>query len=143
MSHVMSTLRSSLSPRVRLLLAASLVLGLAALGPLGGVSMASAARGLLGVGALAGLGWWLHRRGSVGRGLPQAERLHVVSRTGLSQRCGLALVEVDGRGYLVAFGDSFAEIRETQEQEAVFALAQARRPMPKRRVPGRGKGVGR
>ncbi len=138
----MSTLRFSLSPRVRLLLAASLVLGLAALGPLGGVSMASAARGLLGVGALAGLGWWLHRRGSVGRGLPQAERLHVVSRTGLSQRCGLALVEVDGRGYLVAFGDSFVEIRETPAPGFRASFAQVRRLGPGRRGPLRRKGVG-
>ena len=39
--------------------------------------------------------------------------MRVVSRTGLSQRCGLALVEVEGSQYLVAFGDSFAEIRRT------------------------------
>jgi|GEM_PF-900601 hypothetical protein len=139
----MTNLLSSLSPRARLLAAGALVLGLAALGPLGGLSLTSAARWLLGVVALGGLGWWLRRRGATGPGMPTLERMNVVSRAGLSPRCGLALVEVDGRGYLVAFGDSFAEIRETQEQEAVFALAQARRPMPKRRVPGRGKGVGR
>lgn len=141
----MNNLLSVLSPRARLLAAGALILGLAALGPLGGLSMTAAARWLLGAVALGGLGWWLHRRGSAGPGIPTMERMKVVSRAGLSPRCGLALVEVDGRGYLVAFGDAFAEIRETQEQEVVFAgaLAQARRPMPKRRVPGRGKGVGR
>lgn len=140
----MNNLLSSLSPRARLLAAGSLVLGLAALGPLGGLSLTAAARWLLGAVALGSLGWWLRRRRTTGPGIPTLERMNVVSRAGLSQRCGLALVEVDGRGYLVAFGDSFAEIRETQEQEAVFAraLAQARRPMPKRRVPGRGRGVG-
>ncbi|HZI12501.1 MAG TPA: hypothetical protein VE153_19110 [Myxococcus sp.] len=140
----MSTLRSSLSPRVRLVLAAALVLGLMALGPLGGLSMASAARGLLGVVALAGLGWWLQRRGTVGPGFPRAERLHVVSRAGLSQRCGLALVEVDGRGFLVAFGDSFAEIRETPVRvpEPRYSFAQPRRLGTGRRGPLRRKGVG-
>jgi hypothetical protein len=136
---------ASLSPRARLLAAGALVLGLAALGPLGGLSMTSAARWLLGAAALGGLGWWLRRRGGAEPGVPTLERLRVVSRAGLSPRCGLALVEVDGRGFLVAFGDSFAEIREAGEQEPGFAraLAQARRPMPKRRTPGRGRGVGR
>lgn len=145
MSRPMNTRLSALSPRARLLTAGALVLALAALGPLGGLSMTSAARWLLGGAVLGGLGWWLHRRGATASGLSEVARMNVISRAGLSPRCGLALVEVDGRGYLVAFGDSFAEIRETQEQEVVFAraLAQARRPMPKRRGLVRGKGVGR
>lgn len=145
MSPPMNSLLSSLSPRARLLAAGALVLGLTALGPLGGLSMTSAARGLLGALALGGLGWWLRRREASGPDTPRLARMQVVSRAGLSPRCGLALVEVDGRSFLVAFGDSFVEIRETQEQEDVFAqaLAQARRPMPKPRVPGRGRGAGR
>lgn len=141
----MSNPFSSLSPRSRLLAAGGLVLGLAALGPLGGLSMTSAARWVLGAVALGGLGWWLRRRGATSPGAPSIERMRVVSRVGLSPRCGLALVEVDGRSLLVAFGDSFAEIRETQEPESLFArtLAQARRPMPRRRAPGRAKGVER
>lgn len=139
----MTSLRS-VSPRSRLLLAGALVLGLASLGPLGGLSMAAAARWLLGAAALGGLGWWLHRRGTEGPGLTAAERLHVVSRAGLSPRCGLALVEVDGRSFLVAFGDAFAEIHETRVREPGLgpALAQARRPRPGRRGPLRRKGVG-
>jgi hypothetical protein len=141
----MNDLLSSLSPRSRLLAAGALVLVLAALGPLGGLSMTSAARWVLGAVALGGLGWWLRRRGAPGPGVPSIERMRVVSRVGLSPRCGLALVEVDGRSLLVAFGDSFAEIRETQEPEFLFPRtpAQARRPMPGRRAPGRAKGVGR
>lgn len=107
----MKTLFDSVSPRNKLLLALGLVLGLAALAPLGGVSAAVLARGLLGAVALVGLGWWLMRRGRADVRFTLTERMRVVSRTGLSQRCGLALVEVEGSRYLVAFGDSFAEIR--------------------------------
>jgi hypothetical protein len=103
---------ASLSPRQRLLLASGLILGLAALAPLGGLSAADAARWLLGAVALSGLGWWLWRRGGAGPRFVLPERLKVVSRAGLSQRCGLALVEADGRSFLVAFGDAFAEIHE-------------------------------
>jgi hypothetical protein len=125
----MDAMLASLSPRPRLLLACGLVLGLAALAPLGGLSAASTARWLLGAAALAGLGWWLRRRGATGPRFALPERLQVISRTGLSPCCGLALVEVDGRGFLVAFGDSFAEIREAPMP--VRAEAQARRPAPR------------
>lgn len=121
---------TSLSPRARLSLACGLILGLAALAPLGGFSAVSVARWLLGAAALAGLGWWLKRRGGVGPRFALPERLQVISRTGLSQRCGLALVEVDGRGYLVAFGDSFAEIRETPGP--VRAVSRVRGSFPRR-----------
>ncbi|WP_375767102.1 flagellar biosynthetic protein FliO [Archangium gephyra] len=107
----MKTVFDAMSPRNKLLLALGLVLGLSALAPLGGVSAAVLARGLLGAAALAGLGWWLVRRRRSDVRFALTERMRVVSRTGLSQRCGLALVEVEGSQYLVAFGDSFAEIR--------------------------------
>ncbi|WNG34653.1 flagellar biosynthetic protein FliO [Archangium minus] len=109
----MKTLFDSVSPRARMLLALTLILGLAMLAPLGGASATSVARGLLGAVALGGLGWWLMRRGQAESRFSLTERMRVVSRTGLSPRCGLALVEVDGTRYLVAFGDSFAEIRRT------------------------------
>ena len=107
----MKTLFDAVSPRNKLLLALGLTLGLSALAPLGGVSAAVLARGLLGAAALVGLGWWLVRRGRSDVRFARTERMRVVSRTGLSPRCGLALVEVEGSRYLVAFGDSFAEIR--------------------------------
>ncbi|HYO57309.1 flagellar biosynthetic protein FliO [Archangium sp.] len=115
----MKTLLDSASPRTKMFLAMGLVLGLAALAPLGGVSATSVARGLLGAAALAGLGWWLVRRGRAESRFVLTERMRVVSRTGLSQRCGLALVEVDGSRYLVAFGDSFAEIRRAHAPVAL------------------------
>jgi flagellar biogenesis protein FliO len=101
-----------------LLLASGLLLGLVALAPLGGLSTAGAARWLLGAGALAGLGWWLWRRDGASPRFTLPERLRVISRAGLSQRCGIALVEADGRSFLVAFGDSFAEIRPAPRRRA-------------------------
>ena len=41
-------------------------------------------------------------------------RLKILSKTGLSQRCGLALVEADGKTVLVAFGDGFAQLLDSQ-----------------------------
>jgi flagellar protein FliO/FliZ len=123
---------AALSPRRRLLLAGGLILGLAALAPLGGLSAAGAARWLLGAVALAGLAWWLWRRGGASPRFVLPERLKVVSRAGLSQRCGLALVEADGRSFLVAFGDSFAEIHESPAPKRV--PGQARRLSARRRA---------
>ena len=115
----MKTLLDSASPRTKVLLAGGLLLGLAALAPLGGVSAPSLARGLLAALALTGLGWWLLRQGRAESRFKRTERLRVVSRTGLSPRCGLALVEVEGRRYLVAFGDSFAELHPVRAPKRV------------------------
>ncbi len=122
----MKTLSDSASPRTKMLLALGLVLGLAALAPVGGISATSVARGLLGVAALMGLGWWMVRRGRSESRFALSERMRVVSRAGLSQRCGLALVEVDGSRYLVAFGDSFAEIRRAQAPARVKSRSRRR-----------------
>ncbi|WP_224244285.1 flagellar biosynthetic protein FliO [Hyalangium gracile] len=130
---------ASLSPRKRLLIASGLILGLAALAPLGALTASGAARWLLGAVAVAGLGWWLWRRGSAGPRFVLPERLRVVSRAGLSQRCGIALVEVDGRSFLVAFGDSFAEIQRAPVSKRM--PVQARRPAPRRRASSQPKGV--
>jgi flagellar protein FliO/FliZ len=112
MSAQGNVMLASLSPRQRLLIASGLILGLAALAPLGGMSASGAARWVLGAVALSGLCWWLWRHGTAGPRFALPERLKVVSRAGLSQRCGIALVEVDGQSFLVAFGDSFAEIQK-------------------------------
>ena len=132
---------ASLSVRKRLLIASGLILVLAALFPLGGMSASGSARWLLGGVALAGLGWWWWRRGSTSPRFTLPERLRVVSRAGLSQRCGIALVEADGRSFLVAFGDSFAEIRDAPVSKR--ALAQARRSAPHRRASSQLKGGAR
>ncbi len=109
---------ASLSPRRRLLAASGLLLVLAVLACLGRVSAAGAARGVLGAVVFAGLGWWMWRRGGAGPRFALPERLRVISRAGLSPRCGLALVEADGRVFLVAFGDSFAEIKPAPRRRA-------------------------
>jgi len=102
------------SPRNKLLFAAAAILALALLAPMnGGTSPASVARVLLVGGCLAALaGWFWKARTRVAAFEPPA-RMRVVSKTGLSPRCGLALVEADGRTFLVAFGDGFAELKET------------------------------
>lgn len=122
----MKTPFESVSPRTRMLLAVGLILGLATLAPLGGASASSVARGLLGAAALAGLGVWLVRRGRAESRFNPTERMRVVSRTGLSQRCGLALVEVEGSRYLVAYGDSFAEIRRAHAPVRVRSRSRRR-----------------
>ena len=116
---------TSLSPRHRLLLASGLILGLAALASWSSLPAPGGARWLLGAAMLAGLGWWWSRRNAGGARFVLPHRLQVISRAGLSQRCGLALVEADGRGYLVAYGDSFAEIREAPARKRL--PTQARR----------------
>ena len=126
----MKTLFDSATPRTKLLLAGGFVLGLAMLAPLSGASVTSVARGLLGAAALAGLGWWLVRRGRAESRFALTERMRVVSRTGLSQRCGLALVEVEGSRYLVAFGDSFAEIRRARSPVRVKTRRRRRTDAP-------------
>nr|WP_242588376.1 hypothetical protein [Corallococcus macrosporus] len=129
----MNTLLSSFSPRGRLLLASALLVGLATLAPLGGLSLVGTSRLLVGSMAVAGLGWVLLRKGdAAGSGDASApEPLTIVSRKGLSQRCGLALVEAEGRRYLVAYGDTFAEIHETRAM-AVQPGALSRTPVKPR-----------
>ncbi|MCY1035745.1 hypothetical protein OV207_30170 [Corallococcus sp. BB11-1] len=119
---------SSFSPRGRLLFAAALLVGLATLAPLGGFSLVGTSRLLVGALAVAGLGWVLVRKGgeTVDGDAPAPAPLSIVTRTGLSQRCGLALVEAEGRRYLVAYGDTFAEIHETRS----VAVAPTLTPRP-------------
>lgn len=80
----------------------------------GSWSAASVARLVLGLAALAGLGLWAWRARGGGPGASSfktAPRLVVVQRVGLSQRNGLALIEVDGRPFIVVHGDGFARLR--------------------------------
>jgi hypothetical protein len=130
---------TSLSARHRLLIASGLIVVLAALASWGGLSASGGARWLLGAVLLGGLGWWWSRRRPRGQGFVFPERLQVISRTGLSQRCGIALVEADGRSFLVAYGDSFAEIRGASGLE--LRVSQARRPAPRRRASLHSKGT--
>jgi len=110
----MNPLLLFMSPRARMALALGLVLVLAVVARWGETSVTSVARVLLGgVALVVGVGW-LKRGERSGARFMREEPLRVVSRTGLSQRCGLALIDVEGSHYLVVFGDSFAEIRRTR-----------------------------
>ncbi|MCP3103312.1 hypothetical protein LZ198_30965 [Myxococcus sp. K15C18031901] len=134
----MQGLKVQTSPRARLFGAVVLVVGLSLLGPLGGASGVAGARVLLALVALATLGWWWHRRGVERTHVPAVERMRVISREGLSPRCGVALVEVEGRGFLVAYGDAFAEIHPLQgreEEGGLEVMARARRLRPRWRMP--------
>lgn len=112
----------TLSPRHKLFAAA----GLALLAPLvaatQGASASTVARVVLGLAAVAGVAvWFVKARGGLqlGSKFKSTPRLAVVQRVGLSQRTGLALVEVDGKPYLVVHGDGFARIRPARRPQRV------------------------
>lgn len=102
------------SPSNKLLIAAAAIVLLALLAPTQGVSAATSARVVIALGCVAGLAWWFLRQKGAGGVLAPAPRLQVLARTGLSGRCGMALVEADGRNYLVVYGDGFAELHDAQ-----------------------------
>lgn len=106
-----------MSPRSKLIVAAAALVLLLVLVAAQGLSTTAAARALLTLAALGGLGWWWFR-GVKPKKFQLAPRLSVVSRAGLSQRTGLALIEVDGRSFLVVHGDGYAEICPTAERPA-------------------------
>ncbi len=111
-----------ISPKHRLLLAAAAVVSLAAAAP--GGQAALLARVVLALCALGGIAWWFHRAAKArapvgGFSLALAEpQLQVLSRTGLSPKHGVALLQADGRRYLVVFGDGFAQVHDTREADA-------------------------
>lgn len=100
------------SPKNKLITASLLLLALGAAASAGGLNAALLARGMMAVIAIAGMAWWFVRARGQRTGNAEAPRLEVVSRAGLSQRTALALVQVDGKPYLVVHGDGFAEICE-------------------------------
>jgi flagellar protein FliO/FliZ len=119
MSAAMRAAFFSGSARVRIVLALGLLLGLAVVAQARQASWPSMARGVLGgLALMGGAGWWL-RQERRGARFQVEQPLRVVSRMGLSPRCGVALVEVEGSRYLVAYGDSFAEIRRTRTRACV------------------------
>lgn len=118
------------SPKNKLLLASALLGVLLLLAPGHGVSPATLARVVLGLVALAGLAYWAQRKGKGTSKFQLPGRLTVAARTGLSPKCAVALVEADGRTYLVAYGDGFAEIQETAGARAARPVRQARKAKP-------------
>lgn len=123
-----------MGPRNKLIAASLALAALLAMATFNGVSATAVARAVLAVAALAGIGWWWVKaqKLSPSKKFQMAPRLSVVSRAGLSQRTGLALVEVDGRSFLVVHGDGYAEICSTQEKKpARTRSARATDSLPK------------
>jgi len=116
------------NPRTKLILAVALLVAVLGVGTTQGLSGAATARLLLALVALGGLGWWLYRQRTVQAGAAPRRRMQVLDRTGLSARCGLALVAIDGREFLVAYGDGFAEVQPASA--APPPVSKARRPFP-------------
>lgn len=113
------------SPRNKLIGAALLALIAPLIAAAQGASAATAARVLLGLAAAGGLvAWFIHARGGLSASkFKDAPRLNVVQRVGLSQRTGLALIEVDGKPYLVVHGDGFAKITPARRPARVALRA--------------------
>ncbi len=112
----------TLTPRQKLFGACALALCAPLVAAMQGASASLVARVVLGVAAVAGIAvWFIKARGGLqlGSKFKSAPRLNVVQRVGLSQRTGLALVEVDGKPYLVVHGDGFARIRPARRPQRV------------------------
>jgi flagellar protein FliO/FliZ len=111
------------SPKTKLIAASVALTALLATASMHGVAATHLSRAALAIVALGGLGWWfLRARGfSSPKKLQLAPRMTVVSRASLSQRAALALVEVDGRTFLIAHGDGYAEICAAGEKPAAPA----------------------
>jgi flagellar protein FliO/FliZ len=131
-------------------LASLLVVVLAISSAATGVSIVPFARAVLLAAAAGGLVLWWRRARSGGAALkPMAPRLEIVQRAGLSPRCALALVTVDGAEFLIAYGDGFAQFerlarrsrKSFPEVAPTFgpppvALARRPRPAPRRSPKG-------
>lgn len=94
--------------RMKLAAAAGLALLVAAVALAQRFGFAVAARATLVPLALGAIAWWL-KRSREGAVRPPA-RLSIVSRASLSSRAQLALVSVDGREFVIVYGDSFAQL---------------------------------
>jgi flagellar biogenesis protein FliO len=92
-------------------LACLLLVSLLAAAQAAGLGAVQGARVVLTLGAVAGLAWWLLRQKGARTPFKSTPRLAVVQRAGLSQRNGLALVEVDGRPFIIVHGEGFAHVR--------------------------------
>jgi hypothetical protein len=124
------------SPRNKIV-AISVVLTLLSLGAVAkGLDAVSIARWVLAAAAVAGLLYWHWKARPAGGRFALPARLQVVSRAGLAQRCGVALVEADGRTFLVVHGDGYAEVCEAPSGPRAQGRRPPRRPRPARVVKG-------
>lgn len=68
-------------------------------------------------GGLLAVGLLLRNRGSDDTPV-KARRLEVIARAGLSPKCAVGLIEVDGRRFLIAHGDGFAQLQSLDGSDA-------------------------
>lgn len=99
-----------MNPKTKILIASAVLLVLGTAATISGLDAALLARLALAGAALGGLAWWFVKARHAGATPGAKPRLEVISRTGLSQRTALALVEIDGQPLLVVHGDGFAEV---------------------------------
>jgi hypothetical protein len=99
-------------PGTKLTIASVLLLGLLLFTPGARLDITFISRALLVVSALAALWFWLKKRAAPMQERSFGPRLRVLDKASLSPKCGLALVEMEGRKFLVAHGDGFAQIHE-------------------------------
>lgn len=117
----------TLSPRQKLAAAALCLLAVPVIAAAQGASAAGAARVVLGLAALGGLVAWYLRGHAGAAGFKAAPRLQVIQRAGLSQRNGVALIEVDGRPYVVVHGDGFAKVQPVRRPRPLTPTLSPRR----------------
>ncbi len=116
---------NALAPRQKLL-ALGVATGLLTLGAaVASGSVTTGARIVIGALALAGLvAWGLARKGlALPARFARTPRLQVVQKIGLSARTGVALIEVDGRSFLIVHGDGAPRVRRVSSRAAVMAQA--------------------
>ncbi|MHB8872740.1 MAG: hypothetical protein ACYC8T_03540 [Myxococcaceae bacterium] len=127
------------SPRNKIFAASALLLVLSAAALAKGLDAVTAARWILAAAAAVGLVVWYRRARGAGARFVAPSRLTVVSRAGLAQRCGVALVEADGRTFLVVHGDGYAEVCEAPAPERRQGRRAPRRGRSQRIVKGGGR----
>jgi flagellar protein FliO/FliZ len=116
-----------MTPKTKIAIASIMLLALGVAAGAQGLDATRIARALLAVVALAGLGGWFLRSRSARPAAP-APRVAIVARTGLAHRTGVALIEIDGKPFLVVHGDGFANVsaipeRRTRKQAGAFNAA--------------------
>jgi flagellar protein FliO/FliZ len=123
---------TSLSPRNKVAVAGALCAALALTAAASSGSLTTAARLTLGTFALGGLAWWVSRQQglSLKGTFSKTQRLTVVQRVGLSKSTGVALIEVDGRSYLIVHGDGVARVRPIASRAALMAQTLAAKADP-------------
>lgn len=114
---------NSLTPRNKLIAIGACAAALALAAALSSGSFTTGARIVLGAAALAGLAIWALKQ--KGLALPgrfaTTPRMQVVQKIGLSARSGVALIDVDGRSFLIVHGDGGTRIRRVSSRAAVMA----------------------